>query len=211
MRCVGWLSRHDLATRDGGAGPEFETLGAQEQGPHTFQFAITTYRGGYLEADVMSRIATYIFPPRVFSTCAPAPPVASLQLFSCDNPRVMFSTARRLNRQNAYVARAFSVSPNPETAWFSFGAGRVGRLVDLAVRPLQHLRSVAVWRRREGPPEVEFPMGELVTFRVRQQIFNKIVIKILIDRRFALNLLSYISLPRPTEGEATERKRKKSA
>jgi len=111
----------------------------------------------------MSRIATYIFPPRVFSTRAPAPPVASLQLFSCDNPRVMFSTARRLNRQNAYVARAFSLSPNPETARFSFGAGCVGRLVDLAVRPLHHSRAR---RRRDGRLEVSLRPFEIFTFKV---------------------------------------------
>jgi len=46
-----------------------------------------------------------------------------MQLFSCDNPRVMFSTARPLDRQNAYVARAFSISPNPETAVFGFDEG----------------------------------------------------------------------------------------
>ena len=32
LRCVGWLSRSDLATRRGGAGPELETPDAQELG-----------------------------------------------------------------------------------------------------------------------------------------------------------------------------------
>jgi alpha-mannosidase len=163
LRCVGWLSRSDLATRDGGAGPEFETPGAQEQGVHTFQFAMTSYRGGYLEAEVMLQIATYCFPPRLFSTREPATAVASLQLFSCDNPRVMFSTARLLDGQNTYVARAFSISPNPETARFSFGEGRVGRVVDLAVRSLLH---AGVRRKRDGRLEVNLRPFEIVTFRV---------------------------------------------
>jgi alpha-mannosidase len=166
LRCVGWLSRSDLATRDGGAGPEFETPGAQEIGSHTFQFAMTTYRGGYLAAEVMSQIATYTCAPRVFSTREPTPPVASMQLFSCDNPRVMFSTARTLDRRNSYVARAFSISPNPETALFSFGEGRVATVVDLAVRRLHHS---GVRRKRGGRLEVNLRPFEIVTFRVSEK------------------------------------------
>jgi mannosylglycerate hydrolase len=40
LRCVSWLSRDDLATRLGGAGPSLETPGAQCQGTHTFEYAI---------------------------------------------------------------------------------------------------------------------------------------------------------------------------
>jgi alpha-mannosidase len=162
LRCVGRLSRSDLATRDGGAGPEFDTPGAQEQGHHIFQFAMTTYQGRYLEANLMPQMVTYTVPPRVFSTRASVAPVASMQLFSCDNRRVMFSTVRALDRKNAYVARAFSISSDPETARFSFGEGRIARVVDLAVRPLQ--RS-AVRRRRDGSLEVNLRPFEIVTFR----------------------------------------------
>jgi mannosylglycerate hydrolase len=42
LRCVGWLSRSDLATRRGGAGPELETPDAQEPGAHRFEFAVAT-------------------------------------------------------------------------------------------------------------------------------------------------------------------------
>ena len=163
LRCVGWLSRSDLATRDGGAGPEFETPGAQEQGPHSFQFAITTYRGGYLEAGLMSQTAAYAYPPRAFPAREPGVSVASMQLFSCDSPRVMFSTARPGDRQNTYVARAFSVSPNPEKALFGFGEGRQARLVDLAVRPLHSKR---VRRGRSGEMALNLRPFEVVTFKV---------------------------------------------
>ena len=106
----------------------------------------------------MSQIATYTFPPRVFSTHQPDLSAASMQLFSCDNPRVMFSTARPLDRQNAYVARAFSISPNPETAVFGFDEGRV---VDLSVRRLHHS---GVRRKRKGRLEVNLRPFEIVTF-----------------------------------------------
>jgi alpha-mannosidase/mannosylglycerate hydrolase len=40
LRCVGWLSRDDLRTRGGGAGPQMETPEAQCQGEHSFRFAV---------------------------------------------------------------------------------------------------------------------------------------------------------------------------
>lgn len=44
LRCVGWLSRDDLRTRGGGAGPHFETPDAQCQGPQRFRYALLPYR-----------------------------------------------------------------------------------------------------------------------------------------------------------------------
>jgi hypothetical protein len=40
LRCVGWLSRDDLATRPGGAGPGVETPDAQCLGRHEFDYAV---------------------------------------------------------------------------------------------------------------------------------------------------------------------------
>jgi hypothetical protein len=114
----------------------------------------------------MSRIATYNYPPRVFTARDAASPVASMQLFSCNNPRVMFSTARPEDRRNAHVARALSISSNPETALFGFGEGRVRRVVDLAVRPLQHS---GLRRKRDGRLEVNLHPFEIVTFRATRK------------------------------------------
>jgi mannosylglycerate hydrolase len=169
LRCVGRLSRSDLASRNGGAGPEFDTPGAQELGRHAFQFAMTSWRGSYLDAGVMHQMVTYVVPPRVFSTRIVSDEVAELQLFSCDNPRVMFSTVRMLGSGNAYVARAFSISPNPETARFGFGKGRLARVADLAVRPLQ---KPGVRRHRDGRLELNLRPFEIVSFRVSRKIFH---------------------------------------
>jgi alpha-mannosidase len=40
LRCVGWLSRDDLSTRPGSAGPTIATPEAQCPGEHTFEYAI---------------------------------------------------------------------------------------------------------------------------------------------------------------------------
>lgn len=91
-----------------------------------------------------------------------------------------------MDRQNAHVARAFSVSPNPEEALFGFGERRRARLVDLAVRRL-HVNRLD--RRRSGEVAVNLRPSAIVTLKVkREKKFNKTVIKILIDEKFALHL-----------------------
>jgi mannosylglycerate hydrolase len=162
LRCVGWLSRSDLAMRNGGAGPEVETPGAQEPGTHRFEFAITTYRGGYLEAALMQRAAAYAFPPRILSARESASAAGGMQLIRCANPNVLFSTARADERDGYYIVRGYSVSPQIERAEFSFGEGRSARLVDLARRPLKR----EGMRRRKHGLEMNLHPFEIVTFRV---------------------------------------------
>jgi alpha-mannosidase len=45
LRCFGWLSRDDLATRKGGAGPLVETPGGQERGAHRFELSLIPFSG----------------------------------------------------------------------------------------------------------------------------------------------------------------------
>jgi mannosylglycerate hydrolase len=60
LRCVGWLSRDDLATRPGGAGPTLETPGAQCHGRHVFEYAIAIGRRS--DGEVLRASADYRTP-----------------------------------------------------------------------------------------------------------------------------------------------------
>ncbi len=163
LRCVGWLSRGDLKMRRGDAGPELETPDAQEIGQHLFQLAITTWRGSYGDFGVVQLSQAYAYPPRVFQASS-AIDVTENRLCACDNPRVVFSTARATPRIGASIIRAFSASELPETARFSFGRGRRARLVDLAGRPLKRVK---LTRRRDGSVELNLRPFQIVTFEVR--------------------------------------------
>ncbi len=168
LRCVGWLSRSDLATRRGGAGPELETPGAQEIGEHRFEFAVTTFRESYLESDLLQRVEAYTSPPRVFPFAGrrgDRDPAAAA-LMGCDNPRIIFSTARPLARAGSYKVRVYSASSNPETARFSFADGSSVRLVDLAGR---RVKRDGLKRSRDGAITLELKPFELVTFEVRSR------------------------------------------
>lgn len=164
LRCVGWLSRSDLATRRGGAGPELETPAAQELGVHHFEFAVALYRGSYLDTAIVQRAAAYSYPPRVFA--ANTPPGDELSLARCDNPRIAFSTARLTARGDGYRVRAYSASPNTERAQFTFGAGAKARIVNLLGRTVTRK---GVRRTRRGSLDLELRPFEIVTLEVTPQ------------------------------------------
>lgn len=57
FRSIGWLSRGDLLTREDNAGPSVSTPDAQLIGVHTFEYALTTHRGAWHQAN--SHLAAY--------------------------------------------------------------------------------------------------------------------------------------------------------
>jgi alpha-mannosidase len=160
LRCVGWLSRSDLVTRRGGAGPELETPGAQEPGAHRFEFAVATFSGSYLDGALLQRVEAYTSPPRVF---AGKRADTALVLLGCNNPRVIFSTARPLARAGSYKVRAYSASPTAESARFTFSPNGRARLVDLAGRKVKR---ASLKRARDGAITLELRPFELVTFEI---------------------------------------------
>jgi len=64
LRSVGWLSRQDLSTRSGPAGPALETPGAQLPGEHTFRLALYPHAGDWLGGDVHAAAEAYAVPLR---------------------------------------------------------------------------------------------------------------------------------------------------
>ena len=61
LRCVGWLSRDDLATRpQGDAGPRIETPEAQCPGMHRFEYAVS-FPGPVSDAELIRRSHDYRF------------------------------------------------------------------------------------------------------------------------------------------------------
>ncbi len=163
LRCVGWLSRSDLQTRRGGAGPEMETPGAQELGPHRFEFALTTWKGGYSDSETVQRCHAYAFPPRLFNFSAPlADDLEIASLCECDNPRIVFSTARASRRVGTHIVRVYNSSEHGETARFKFATKGAVRIVDLRGIPVRDAGA----RRRGGAIELNLRPFQIVTFRV---------------------------------------------
>ncbi len=61
LRCVGWLSRDDLATRPGGAGPAVETPEAQCLGRHDFEYGVGIGAERRTDAELVRAAAGFRF------------------------------------------------------------------------------------------------------------------------------------------------------
>jgi 2-O-(6-phospho-alpha-D-mannosyl)-D-glycerate hydrolase len=59
LRCVGWLSRDDLSTRHGAAGPKLPVPGAQCHGDHVLEYAVEL--GDPADAELLRRSQDYRF------------------------------------------------------------------------------------------------------------------------------------------------------
>lgn len=59
LRCVGWLSRQDIAVRPGHAGPPIPTPDAQCLGAHTFRYGIYLFSGAVEESGIIEASAHF--------------------------------------------------------------------------------------------------------------------------------------------------------
>jgi hypothetical protein len=64
LRCVGWLSRQDLRTRSGPAGPAIETPGAQLPGEHVLRLAVFPHAGDWATGGVPQAAEAFALPLR---------------------------------------------------------------------------------------------------------------------------------------------------
>jgi mannosylglycerate hydrolase len=62
LRSVGWLSKTNLTTRNGAAGPYLETPGAQCIGKQMFEFAIIPHTGSWKKARIHRHVDEYLNP-----------------------------------------------------------------------------------------------------------------------------------------------------
>jgi alpha-mannosidase len=111
LRCVGDLSRDDLATREGHAGPGLRTPGAQCPGPHEFRFAILARREPPAEAEMLASARAFLSPPRL---AAPAggegriPPRTSLLEVACPQGAAVLSACKKAEARESIVIRLFN-------------------------------------------------------------------------------------------------------
>jgi len=149
LRCVGWLSRSDLVSRRGGAGPAIATPGSQMPGAHTFEYALTTYRGTWRDAGVQPMAHSFASPPRAWVTNEhEGPQRGAVELALVAPASVVPSALHRSDADGSPIIRVFSSALEHVTAELSVPAASEGAgLVDLMERPTGELGSVdGAWR-----------------------------------------------------------------
>ena len=63
FRAVGWLSRGDLATRKGHAGPQIATPEAQCKRKFTFEYSIIPHKGNWFDSRAYKEAYSFAYPP----------------------------------------------------------------------------------------------------------------------------------------------------
>jgi alpha-mannosidase len=111
LRAVGWLSRDDLVTRRGHAGPEMETPGAQVPGGHRFRYSLFFHAGDWQEGGTWRAAESALLPlvPGRGAPVSAAPPIIELE------PECIQMTAL-LPRPAGYDLRLLNASDRPREA-----------------------------------------------------------------------------------------------
>lgn len=108
IRAVGWLSRDDLRTRGGGAGPRFQTPEAQCLGAHTFRYALAPYRGSWTEVQPLAH--AFSAPALAWEATGLAVEGASVEL---GDQRLVLSALKKADGADQLVVRVYNPTPEP--------------------------------------------------------------------------------------------------
>lgn len=124
LRCVGFLSRGDLATRRGHAGPGLPTPGAQCPGTHTFRFAFVPRSGPPAPAELFATARAFLSPPRLFAHAGGTGRLPRSLTFGAVAGDLVLSACKRADGNDTVVIRAFNPAPTEGRAsvWLAPGA-----------------------------------------------------------------------------------------
>ena len=152
LRCAGWLSREDLPTRRGGAGPAIETPEAQCLGAHTYAYSLIPLTTKGRDDDWRGAIADAhhaVLPLRALTAEPSAGELpASASFLSLDAPGVVVSAIKGAEDDRGLVVRLYNPTDAPAT-------GRLRLLRPVAVVERLNLDERALETLHSGQPTVE--------------------------------------------------------
>ena len=112
LRAVGWLSRDDLKTRRGHAGPGLETPGAQCLGQQVFRLAFAPRAAPPTEAQLYQQARAFLAPPRFFGPAGRhgrLPNRHSFLEITSDPPgAAILSALKRADDRDSLILRVFN-------------------------------------------------------------------------------------------------------
>jgi mannosylglycerate hydrolase len=171
LRCVGWLAREDLLTRQGDVGPHIFTPEAQCLGDHEFYYAIYPHQGGWAESTADLEAQSHNLPLRVvqkFGTGSLPDRLSFVRLTSeVEGTTLRLTALKRAETGDGIVVRYFNARSEPirgelSTWWEMAGGVQKTNLLEEMVEELP------VERGPQGEVvSLLTRAGEIVTLRLR--------------------------------------------
>ncbi len=133
LRSVGWLSRSDLSTRIGSAGPEIATPEAQCPGRHVFEYAITPYTGDRFEDRIYQEAEEFWLPleARAIQRVGleePSSVETAGSFLEVSGAGVVLSTLKKAGDKDGLILRLFNSSKKKTEARICFSSILVSKV-----------------------------------------------------------------------------------
>jgi len=163
LRCVGWLSRADLSTRRGGAGPSLQSPGAQEIGRREFAYSIIPHAGDWAEGGAHVASVQHLRPMRARWN---RHGIGHLDwdgaLVEVSSPAFHVSAVKRAEDGDGLIVRVYNTLDEPAETVVDAPVAR-GRVSRVNLNE-EHIEDVA---RDEDGVSIEARRNEIVTLRFR--------------------------------------------
>ena len=111
LRCVGWLSRSDISSRRGGAGPQIRTPGAQLHGRHVFEYCVIPHDADWQSAGAHALAYQRLRPMRARWSRHGLGRIASEgSLLKVDSPAFNVSAIKRAEDGDGVIVRLYNIT-----------------------------------------------------------------------------------------------------
>ena len=165
IRCVGWLSRNDLTSRKGGAGPQLRSPGAQLAGKNVVAYSIIPHAGDWASANVHVLAVQFLRHMRArWDRHGIGRLPAAGSLLEVSSPAFPVSAIKRAEDADGVIVRLYNIMPAPaETAVDLLPVHGPVSMVNL------NEEEIAQVPRVDGEVPVQARTNEIVTLRFRYQ------------------------------------------
>ncbi len=171
LRCVEWLSRNDLSTRRGYAGPMIRTPDAQMPGTWTFEYALLPHAGDWRSNEAEAERQAQMFQTPLCAVMAkphdgPLPLEGSLVDLTPGG--LVVSAIKRAEREEALLVRFYNPLGTEQEATLTIGpAFRDAVLARLDEEPLGEEHQARLERLSEQRWRARIRAGEIMTVLFR--------------------------------------------
>jgi len=160
LRSVGWLSRSDLTTRHGNAGPSLPTPEAQCLGHFTFEYAVVPHSGTWYTAGIQQEAERYVAPPiaTVLKMSGGALP-PEFSFFAIEPDELVLSALKKAEHEDAVVLRLYNTTASSVNARIRVGRPLVrATLCNLAEQDIEERESGQSELHLDGDGSLRFPV-----------------------------------------------------